>query len=181
MTNSSALTFYFKEIFPTQLDFTNYVTEYEITDLSVATNLTFAKYLYKIMFRRFHNCNVQYDTPDDFKCDLANILEDNFEKYKKQIDLTTKMYALTDAELLRISEALANSSNNPNSVPSDPTEPLEYIGAQAYTIAKSNKLQAYLNALRTIPTKLIEEILAECSGLFKKYIPEQIFIYKGDE
>lgn len=179
MTNSSALTFYFKEIFPKEQDFTDYMTEYQIADMSVATDLAFAKYLFKIFYRRFHNSNVQYDVPDDFKCDLANILEDNFEKYKKQIELTNKMYALTDDELLRVSEALANSANNPNTAVDDPTKPLEYIGAQAYTIANSNKLQAYLNALRTIPTKLIEEILAECSGLFKKYIPEQIFIYKG--
>lgn len=179
MVNSSAITFYFKEIFPKQDDFTTYVTDYNIANLTIPANLTFAQYLFKILYRRFHNSNIQYDVPDDFKCDLANILEDNFDKYKKQIDITNKMYALTDDEMLLISEALANSANNPNTAVTDPTKPLEYIGAQAYTIAKSNKLQAYLNALRTIPTKLIEGLLAECSGLFKKYIPEQIFIYKG--
>lgn len=179
MNNSSALTFYFKEIFPKEQDFVDYFGEYDIADLDVATNLTFAKYLFKILYRRFHNSNVQYDVPDDFKCDLANILEDNFAKYKKQVEITNKMYALTDDEMLLVSEALSNSANNPNTAVTDPTQPLEYIGAQVYAIAKNNKLQAYLNALRTIPTKLIEEILAECSGLFKKFIPEQIFIYKG--
>ena len=42
---SSALTFYFKEIFPKAEDFTDYITEYEIADLTEEKNLTFARFI----------------------------------------------------------------------------------------------------------------------------------------
>ena len=120
---------------------------------------------------------MQYDTIEDFECDFANILEDNFNKYKMQVAIIKKAQALTDAELLTISTALANQSNNPNTKPTDINEPLEYISSQAYTISKDNKLQAYLRALSTIPTQLINAMLTRCVNLFKTILPNQIFVY----
>ena len=177
---SSALTFYFKEIYPTFEKFETFLINYNIVDLTDAENLTFAKYMFKILFRRFHNSNIQYDTIEDFECDLANIIEDSFEKYKVQVDLIKKMQKLTDTEILTINTALANQSNNPNTKPTDPTQPLEYISAQAFTIAKDNKVQAYLRALSSVPTKLIDSMLYKCVNLFKTIIPNQVFVY-GDK
>lgn len=177
---SSALTFFFKEIFPTKQDFLTFFTEYDLgIDITVVENKSFAEYLYKILFRRYHNSNVQYDTPEDFKCDLANVVEDIFEKYQAQVKIAQKMTALTDEELLTVSTALANSANNPNTAPGDPTKPLDYIGAQAFTIAKSGKILGYLQALNSIPTKLIDEFLLSCRGLFKSILPNQIYLYGG--
>lgn len=178
---SSAITFYFKEIFPTETDFLNFLTTFDVVNIEVAENLTFAQYIYKILFRKYHNSNVQYDTPDDFKCDLANIIEDVFDKYKQQVKLAKKISSLTDDELLVVSTALANSANNPNSEPTDPTKPFSFVGAQAFTIANTGKLQGYLQALRAIPSKLIDEMLMSVRRLFKTVIPNQIFIYKGDQ
>lgn len=177
---SSAITFYFKEIYPTFDKFQAFLTSQNVVDLSDAENLTFAQYIYKILFRRYHNSNIQYDTIEDFECDFANIIEDSFDKYKVQVDLVKKMQKLTDAELLTVSTALANQSNNPNTKPTDPTQPLEYISAQAFTIAKDNKVQAYLRALSAIPTKLIDAMLLRCVRLFKTIIPNQVFVY-GDK
>lgn len=175
---SSALTFYFKEIFPTQADFQSYLMDFAIADISDAENLTFANFLYKILFRKHHNSNIQYDIIDDFKFDLANKIEDVFEKYKRQVAMIKKIQNLTDEELAIVSTALANSANNPNTTIDDPTKPLEYVGAQAYTIANTGKLQAYLNALKTIPTQLIDAFLMNCSSLFKSIIPNQIYLYE---
>ena len=177
---SSALTFFFKEIFPTKQDFLTFFTEYDLgIDMILAENQAFAEYLYKILFRRYHNSNIQYDTPEDFKCDLANIVEDIFTKYQAQVEITKKMAALTDEELFTVSTALANSANNPNTAPGDPTKPLDYIGAQAFTIAKTGKVLGYLQALNNIPTQLIDEFLLACSGLFKSILPNQIYLYGG--
>lgn len=179
--SGSALTFYFKELFPTQKSFEDFLTEYGVVDITNAENLVFADYLYKIIFRKYHNSNVQYDTPEDFKCDFANILEDSFEKFKRQTDLAKKIAELTDDEILIATTALANSANNPNTKPVDPTKPFEYVGAQAYTIANNGKFLGYLQALNNIPTKLIKEILLSCRNLFKTFIPNQIYIYDGGE
>lgn len=178
--SSSAITFYFKEIFPTEQSFIEYLTNFNVVDITTADNLVLAQFLYKVMFRRFHNSNIQYDTPDDFKCDLANLIEDTFDRYKQQKAIIDKIYNLTDQELLTISKALTNSANNPNTKVDDPTQPLEYVGAQAFTIASNGKLQAYLTALKNIPTKFIDQLLRDAQRLFKSIIPNQIFIYKGD-
>lgn len=175
--NSSAISFYFKEIFPTVQDFETFLTDYDVADISIATNQVFAQYIYKVLFRKFHNSNVQYDTPDDFKCDLANIIEDGFDQWKRQLDLAKKTQALTDDELLELSTSLSNSANNPNTKVDDPRDFLEYVGAQVSSFANSGKLNGYLNAIRTIPTKLIGKILMDCGRLFKTFIPNQIFIY----
>ena len=177
---SSALTFYFKNIYPTFEEFKTFLTNQNIVDLTNSENLTFAQYIYKILFRRFHNSNIQYDTIEDFECDFANVLEDNFLKYKRQVELIKTMQNITDADLVTVSTALANQSNNPNTKVEDPTQPLEYISAQAFTIAKDNKIQAYLRALSAIPTQLIDAMLLRCVNLFKTIIPKQIFVY-GDK
>lgn len=179
MFPSSSLTFYFKEIYPSFEKFKDFINKYEIVDLSNEENLTFAKYIYKILFRRFHNSNIQYDTIEDFECDFANIIEDNFEKYKKQVEIAKKMQNLTDEELIQINSALANQSNNPNTELEDPTKPINFVSSQAFTLAKDNKLTAYLRALQTIPTQLIDAMLMRCRTLFKTIISNQIFVYKN--
>lgn len=178
--SGSAITFYLKEIIPDKEAFKNFLTEFEVVDITVPENEIFADYLFKILFRKYHNSNVQYDTPDDFKSDLANILEDSFFKFKKQVDLSKKIAELTDEELLTMTTALANSANNPNSKPVDPTKPFEFVGAQAFTLAKNGKFQAYLTALNNIPTKLIDEMLLSVRGLFKTFIPNQIYVYREE-
>lgn len=178
---SSALTFYFKEIFPTQQSFIDYLSDFMIFDTSTAENLTFAEYIYKILYRRYHNSNVQYDTKDDFKMELANVLEDTMDSYQKQLKLVKSAMLLTNDDIEKISTALANQSNNPNTKPTDIEAPIEYISAQAYTIAKDNKLQAYLRAIDTIPNKLIDNMLTRCKYLFKTIIPKQIFVYTEEE
>lgn len=181
---STAITFYFKDIFPTYDEFDDFLNDFNIVSTvgaGNAANLNFAQYLYKILFRRYHNSNVQYDTIEDFKLDFANVLEDCFAKYKQQMDILTKIHALTEKELITLNTALANNSLNPNTVVDDPTEPLEYISAQAYSYTQDNKLNAFLRAMENIPGKLIDTMLRRCVNLFKTVLTNQIFIYEGEE
>lgn len=180
---STAITFYFKEIFPDFVTFNSYLNDYQIvntTGTENATNYTFAQYVYKILFRRYHNSNVQFDTIEDFKCELANVLEDNFSKYQKQLELLQKLHNMTEKDLITVNTALANNSLNPNTQITDPTQPLDYISAQAYSYTTDNKLLAFMRALENMPTKLIDAMLRRCVNLFKTILPKQIFVYKGD-
>lgn len=174
---SSALTFYFKEIFPKEDDFITYLIEYDIVDVSGSENLIFAKYIYKVLFRQYCNSNIQYDTPDEFKCDLANILEDSFDEWKKQLDVAKKTQELTDDELLEVTTAISNSANNPNTKLPNPKDLIEYVGAQVSSFSSNGKLVGYVTALSMIPTHMIGKILKDCGRLFKTIIPNQIFIY----
>ena len=176
---STALTFYFKEIFENKEQFLEYLKDFEIANVDEIENKIFGEYLFKILYRKYHNSNIQYDTIGDFKYALANILEDEFDKYKKQLDFIQKLHQLTAEEVLQVSTALANSANNPNTKPTDPLKPFDYVGSQVYSIASNGKLAGYVQALRAMPNKMIGEILTACSGLFKTIIPDEIFIVKG--
>lgn len=181
MLPSSSITFYFKEIFPNFASFNQYLKDFEVVDTTAADNETLAKQIYKYLFRQFCNSNVQYDTPEDFKLSLANVIEDMFEKYKQQLALIQKVHNMTAEDLEIISRALANTSQNPNSAPQDIEKPLEYITAQAYTVARTGRLQAYLQAINAMPTKLIGELILSCKKLFKQILPTQVFYYKNME
>ena len=95
--------------------------------------------------------------------------------------MADSIYQLTNDQLVLLNRALANSANNPNTEVDDPTEPLAFISNQTYTQIKDNELQAYLRAISLIPSKRIREFLTKIRPLFKTYIPNQIFIYKGED
>lgn len=178
---STALTFFFKEIFPDVESWLEFFKEYDIASLESDQDQSFARHMFKIIYRRFHNSNVQYDTQDAFKCDLANIIEDCFAKYKKQVEIAQKLYDMSENDILELSSTLANSGNNPNTQPNDPKKPLDYFGAQVFSFVKSGKLVGYLTALQSIPTKMIGAVLTDCAGLFKRIIPNQIYLFEGVE
>lgn len=175
---SSALTFYFKEIFPNFEKFKEFLNRYNVVDVNDNANLLFAQYVFKVLFRRYCNSNVQYDTIEDFCCDFANVLEDNFDKYKRQYDIIKEMYKLTVDELAIVNKALANNSVNPNTELDDPTKPLNYISAQAFSYTTDNKVLAFMRALENMPTKLIDSLTRRCVNLFKTILPNQIFVFK---
>lgn len=174
----STLTFLFKDIFPDKESFETFLTEFDVVGDLNADKKAFADYLFKIMNRKFHNSNIQFDTQDDFKCELANKVEDTFDKYARQLTLIEKMNNLTDGEIQQVSTALANSANNPNDQPDDPTKPLPFISAQAYSMVGTGKLQALLTALKSTQTKLIDEFLDNVRPLFKGVLPQNIVFFE---
>ncbi|MBO7695184.1 MAG: hypothetical protein J6T10_21390 [Methanobrevibacter sp.] len=174
---STSLTFFFKEIFETENDFLNFVIDYNVNSLNIADNLIYFKYVYKVLFRTYCNSNIQYLTPEEFKLDFANELENVWEKFKKRKELVEKIYKLSDDEILKINNTLSNQANNPNDAPDDPTKPLNYISAQVYSQLNDNKLIGYLKAIETMPELKNKELINSFKWLFKSYIPNQVFIY----
>ena len=165
---SDTLTFKFKDIFPTENDFTAYITAYGVKDsLSVTADLNFAKYLYKILMRRFYNSDVQYDTPEDFCFSLAETLEIIFDKYKTNKALIEAITALDKDDLIIIGENLTNASDNPNNKPDNVREQLDYITQQNWSMSTTNKMQAYLEAVSSMPELQIDNICRECAKHFK--------------
>lgn len=181
MLPSSSITFYFKEIYPDYATFKKFLTDFDVVDVTVAENDALAQKLFKYLFRQYHNSNVQFDTPDDFNCSLANVIEDMFAKYKQQLILIAKTHEMTADDLEVVSRALANSAQTPNSKVDDIEKPLEYIGAQAYTVARTGRLQAYLQAINAMPTLLIKEMTTACRHLFKTILPRQNYYFKTEE
>lgn len=180
-TPTSAITFYFKDLYPDYATFKTFLTQYDVIDVTDATNDALAQKLFKYLFREYHNSNIQFDTPCDFNCTLANIIEDMFDKYKQQLQLIQKVHQMSADDLEVISRAIANSAQAPNSKQDNIEKPLEYINAQAYTVARTGRLQAYLQAINTMPTLLIKESITACRHLFKTILPNVVYYFDKEE
>lgn len=174
---SDTLTFKFKELFTNELDFLTFLTSYGVKDSPLSTaDENFGKYLYKILNRRYYNSDVQYDTPDDFYYSLAETLETIFDKYKRNKSLIAAIVALSDDDLSIIGENLMNASDNPNNKPSSVREQLDYITQQNWSMATTNKMQAYLTAIESMPELQIDNICRECAKHFKSiYVGAKYF------
>lgn len=176
---SDTLTFKFKEIFTNENDFLTFITAYGVKDsLSDTSDLNFAKYLYKILDRKYHNESVQYDTPEDFCYGLAETLEIIFDKYKKNKALIEAITALSNDDLIIIGENLTNASDNPNNKPTSVREQLDYITQQNWNMSTTNKMQAYITAVDTMPEAQIDNICRECAKHFKSIYTGAIYLYE---
>lgn len=176
---SDALTFYFSDIIPDVESWQEFLTDFDVLTIT-DDNRAFVNQMFKYLDRRFHNSNVQYDTPYAFKSALANRVEDVWGKYARQRALAEKINDLTDDDLQQLSFALANAANNPNDVPDDPLKPLEYISNQSTTYAKMNKLQAFVIAIKNVQTQLIQEFIDDCKPLFKSIFTPPGIVYVND-
>ena len=176
---SDTLTFKFKDIFTSENDFLTFITTYGVKSSPLTTaDENFAKYLYKILMRRFYNSDVQYDTPEAFCFGLAETLEIIFDKYKRNKALIEAMYALDNDALAIIGENLTNASDNPNNKPQSVREQLDYITQQNWSMSTTNKLQAYLEAVDSMPEVQIENICRECVKHFKSIYTGAKYYYE---
>lgn len=170
-----AITFLFKEIFPTKNDWAEFIQAYTAIDYS--EDNSFIDYLYTKFYRYYGNANVNYETKEEFKCYFSIGFEDYYYKYKTQYNQIKKLYAITDDEILKVGEAIRNEADNPNDKPDDPTKPLEYITRQDYTVDKGSKFYKfndYINKLTDLRTR---KFLDTFATYFKWVYTNKKYIY----
>lgn len=176
---SDTLTFKFKDVFPDQTAFLTFIVSYGVKDSlpSGQADEAFAKYLYKILNRRYMNSSIQYDMPSEFCNGLAETLEIIFDKYKRNKALISAIMALDESDLAIIGENLMNASDNPNNIPDDVRAQLDYITQQNWSMATTNKMQAYLEAIDSMPEMQINNICKACAKHFKSIYTGNIYLF----
>lgn len=176
---SDTLTFKFKDVFPNETAFLTFITTYGVKETlpAASDDEKFAKYLYKILFRRYMNSSIQYDMPSEFCNGLAETLEIIFDKYKRNKQLITAIGQLDDESLTIIGENLMNASDNPNNMPSNVREQLDYITQQNWSMSTTNKLQAYIEAIDSMPEMQINNICRECAKHFKSIYTGNTYLF----
>lgn len=178
----SNFTFWFKDLIPDFDTFKEFVNEAGFdTDTMSAKDLTILEHCYKILYWRYSLCNVRYTTPEAFFMELAITFDNEFNRYTKRFKLLEEIYKLTNDDLITLNEAISNYANNPNDEVSNPKEPLSYISSQTFSANMSNKLQAYLVAIESLPTEYDEEFLQAFKHLFIGIIPKTIPLYIEEE
>lgn len=183
--SSSAITFYFQDIFPNYEEWKNTIENEGIVDYNNPEQSTLDEYCYKLISRQYHNCNIRYSTVNDFLGALLNVYENKFLQFKREIEITKKLYALTEEELLRVNEALSNNARNPNNIVEDPTKPVRWFGEQVYSTLNGSKLDTYIRSLESLPSLRIFKFFGRegeemgFNDLFMQVLPNQKFYYEN--
>lgn len=174
----SKITFYFKDLLP---DFNTFKTFAKETGLDVdnmtASELSVLQHCYNILYWRYSLSNVRYATPEAFYCELGISFDEEFRRYLKRYQIIGEAYKLTLDDFTTLNKAVSNYANNPNDEVDEPLEPLSYISSQTFQAQFSNKLQAYLLAIETLPSKYDNDFLEKFKHLFINIIPKTIPLY----
>lgn len=176
-------TFQFKELIPNFTTFKDFYNQELGIDIESATaeDQAIYEHCFKILYNRYCLSNVRYSTKEAFYCEFMIVLDDSVKQYMKRYKLIQKAYALTDAELIELNRAIQNYANNPNTTPTNPLDPLEYISSQTFQVNVSNKLQAYLLAIETLPSQYDDDFLNKFKYLFIQIFNKDIPLYLDDE
>lgn len=149
----------------------------------------FDKYCYQILWRQFATQCIRYDRIEPFTNVLGNLYEQQFHQFYREKELLDKYYRLSEDELLKVGDVLTNAANNPNTKPTNPLAPFEFVSAQTYTHERGNKLEAYLKALSNLPSLNIQRFIfgdrtkrenkyeLHFSDLFLQILPKEIILY----
>ena len=178
----SKITFYFSDLLPDFATFKLYCSEIPIDYESLSSfEKDILENCFNLLTRRYGHANVRYTTPEAFYNALSIPLEDEFKRYCKRMYIIGEAYKLTLDDFAELNRAIQNYANNPNDVVSAPLKPLSYISSQTFMANISNKLQAYLVAIDTMPSQYDEEFLSHFKGLFMNIIPNETILYTEED
>ena len=185
---STTLTFLFNDIFKNYSEWEYWSRQVGVIDFNKNEDILFDKYCYKILSRHFCNQSIRYNTIDEFLLELALVYENKFNQFKMQKRLIDNIHKLSNEEIETLNESLTNMANNPNTAPDNPRQPLKYISAQTFGVAKKGKLQAYLDAINNIPTLKVFDFINKSSDgglsfkdLFMIVQPINYYVYGGNK
>lgn len=176
---SSNVTFKLIDLLPTYGVFIEFVKDIPLT----VDNLTQAYHLlfYNSFKRKYGVLNINYELPYHFICEFSNLYQEHFNQFlsaKKIIDIT---YSLTPNDFQEISASIVNFAKNPNYEVTNPDTLLNYIGEQSYNKLTSNKLKAYLDAIRGLPELNVLSFINKFEYLFQQIYTHENYHYRKEE
>lgn len=175
MNNNFAVTFLLKDIFTTFDDFKMFLKEYTSVDADAPTNA----YLYKYIFAKFYNSNVNYDTVEGFLNNFGITYEDNYKQFEFREKVLQQEYKLTLDELTTINTVINNSALNNNEETQNPLATvIDYISNQQSGITRDNKLMAYVKALDAVTNKYLRDFLDELRPHFMQVLTTQNYYWE---
>lgn len=159
------------QTWPTINDWTSDLTAWGIIELP--EDEKFAEWIYKLLTKRYHNINSLYETTEDFKDEVAIIIEDIFDKYKKYSELAKALYKLTNDDLVKVDEVITSSAMNPTSSAPDPKTWVGFTNQQTYTASSKAKIISFFEYLDKFPYYNTRAIVNEFISCFQMvYINE---------
>ena len=139
--------------------------------------------IYYLLVSRFKNSPIANFDEEQWKSKVFTTIYQYGPSWAKRIDIQTKLRNISDADLLKGSEAIYNHAYNPEQEPStDARDALTYINEQNATLYNKSKMDAYAQIWDLIATDVTSEFLNRFTKLFKQVVkPERTWIYINEE
>lgn len=153
-----------------------YVTNNKISDTSANT-------LYYLLYAKYGNSPIANRDVTQFQYKVFSLIFQYGPKWEKELDVQSKVRALTDDQIRLGSKAIYNQALNPADTPSTSTlDELSYINQQNTTNYKKSPLEGYAileELLRDDITKIFIDKFNIC---FKKFVSsERPLIYVTED
>ena len=175
----SKITFYFKDIIPDYTTFKSILAEIPFT-WNIADDFII-EHTFAILYRRFSTINIRYFVKEAFLDEFKVVYFNEINRYVRRYKLIQDIHAISNDDIVKMTTSINNFANNPNDVPSDVLDPLEYISSQNYSVIKNNNLEAYVRALELLPSKYDKEFLDEFNYLFQQIYGQEVIYYNDEE
>lgn len=156
----------FSTIFENYEQFKEFTSQFSLYKAEDSFAEVINREIFYVLYNRYLGVQIAYDTPDEFLAEFGIAYQQYFIQYKAKKDALKEIYKLTAEDYEIVSESVSNFSNNPNSKQVDPFELLIYTTTQQRGRAKVGKLQAYINALRSLPDAQINMMIAKFDYLW---------------
>ena len=134
-----------------------------------STSTGTVKTLFYLLYARYGNSHIANRDINQFKYKVFAIIYQYAPSWSKRIEIQEKLRGLTEADILKGSEAIYNTALNPSKAPAtNARTPLEYINSQNATLYNKSKMDAYTQLWDLLATDVTNELLMKFRDLFIK-------------
>lgn len=153
-----------------------YDTNNKISDTS-ATNLFY------LLYARYGNSPLANRDTTQFQYKVFSLIFQYGPKWEKDLDIQTKVRALTDDQIRLGSKAIYNQALNPQTTPSTAAlEELTYINQQNTTNYRKSPLEGYAMLEELLRDDITKTFIDKFNICFKKFVSsERPIIYVSEE
>lgn len=163
----------FKDVFGNYEKFKEYTDTFGLYQNDNAVAEIFNQNLFYNLYNRYVGCSLAYDTVDLFLAEFGIAYQQYFNELLRRSEVVNTIHRLSLDEMSILQENIANFSNNPNAIISDPWALINYTTTQSRGRSQLGKLPAYLNALRNMPDAQWYYILGKFDYMWLDIIPSE--------
>lgn len=125
--------------------------------------------LFYLLYARYGNSHIASTDENTFLYKLASTIFMYGPSWEKRIEIQDSLRALTDADLLKGSEAIYNTANAPGTSLADITDEegkVDYISGQNTTSYRKSKMEGYATLASLLETDVTKEFTDKFANLF---------------
>ena len=138
----------------------------KISDNSLST-------LFYLLYARYGNSHIASGDENTFIYKVASTIFMYGPTWEKRVEIQDSLRALTEADLLRGSQAIYNSAQAPGTSLADVTNEegkVDYISGQNTTDYRKSKMEGYATLASLLETDVTKEFIDKFANLFLKIV-----------